>query len=693
MTFIRIIAFMILIPTFVTGKISGDEIAIRKNSHNTENIFPGKEYSDVILNRNIYYSINDDANTNLIASESSQSQKQKLDSLVIQSWDTLISQWNPDEKYQYTYDNKGRLTRYILFDKDQTTGLWINSYKEEYSYDNGNLTQYIDYYFDKSTETWIKDDKDEYDYDGNGNMTQYITYDRDETTNQWIPAFKGEFSYYDNKLTQYISYYRDEAAGIWIASYKTDYSYDHNGNVTQYLGYCRDETESKWVNSIKGEYTYDSNELLSLYISYYYNTTSSQWVSERKEEYAYDPGENLTQVSGYYWDGYSRRWLSDWKQEYNYDTYNNMIRYSEFYWNQSGHKWIATYKEEYSYDNAYSYPDLIIPNMYDDETEISFNHMRVSYNTFYWDESLSRWLNNTTGTYYYSNYFPDQDVPAAVDNEFFLDEDSIISESVGSNDTTSNNEPNSWEIITGGEPLHGKISSWDPANGNFKYEPEQDYNGNDEFFYRLCDNKGNCDTARVDLNITGINDAPFVVDSLPDSSITAGQSAAIQISSVPGQLFDDVDYGDQLSIAVCQSDSIPLPDFMIYTNDTLFAYPMLPDTGCYHILVTATDIEGASASATFELCVYSETTDTKYITHDHLRINIYPNPVPDYLYINFPENYKKGVFELFDIRGKKFINEILKNRERINMRAFPHGIYIYHIIIGNQIYTGKLIKE
>ncbi len=619
--------------------------------------------------------------------------KQKLDSIVNKDWDASTNQWSDNEKSEFIYDDEGRLTKYISFNREEITGEWISSYKEEYNYVGGNLIQYNDYYHEQTTGQWINDDKEEYSYDINGNLTQYITSDWDETNNKWIVSFKGEFAYFNGDLTQYISYYHDETAGKWIASYKIEYTYDLNGNLTQYIGYDPGEAAGIWINSYKGQYSYNTEGKLAQNTSYYWDTNTSQWINHYDTEFTYDAKGNLTQTLEYYWDGYARRWINNEKQEYTYDSANNMIRYCEFYRNQTGAKWIPTYKEEYTYNNDYDYSDLIIPNLYEDNNEIAFNHMRLSNNNFKWDENLSKWIDYTQGIYYYSNYYTEEDFPVAVDDDFSIEEDSLLTNTVGSNDTASKNEPNTWELLYGYEPRHGNILSWDAANGDFTYQPDQDYHGEDWFYYILRDGNGDCDTARVDIIIISVNDAPFVIDTIPNYMINSGQSVAIHISPEPGKLFDDVDVDDILTITIFLEDGTPLPDFMTYYNDTLFASPLPADTGCYYILVKATDLEGAFASISFELCVDANITTVRENIKDDFNITIYPNPVSEFLFFLFPDNCEQVDFELFDMKGKKLLYKTIKNGEKSDMQELPNGVYIYNLITNEKILCGKLIKR
>ena len=49
-------------------------------------------------------------------------------------------------------------------------------------------------------------------------------------------------------------------------------------------------------------------------------------------------------------------------------------------------------------------------------------------------------------------------------------------------------------------------------DGSIDYTPDPDFFGTDSFTYEVCDVDGDCDTATVDITVSGINDGPDAVD-------------------------------------------------------------------------------------------------------------------------------------------------------------------------------------
>lgn len=74
-------------------------------------------------------------------------------------------------------------------------------------------------------------------------------------------------------------------------------------------------------------------------------------------------------------------------------------------------------------------------------------------------------------------------------------------------------------------------------------------------------------------------------------------------------------------------------------------------------------------------------------------VSLYPNPVYDYISVNYSEHYNKLTFELFDLHGKKLINKELNNNNIISLRDLNSGMYLYNIVINGKHFRGKIRKN
>lgn len=105
------------------------------------------------------------------------------------------------------------------------------------------------------------------------------------------------------------------------------------------------------------------------------------------------------------------------------------------------------------------------------------------------------------------------DAPVAVRDQFTGAEDTVLTGSVSTNDTTSGDGGNVWALVTG--TTHGTLVF--TATGAFTYTPATNYNGADSFTYRVCDADNDCSTAVANITLAPVNDLPVAVND----SVTA----------------------------------------------------------------------------------------------------------------------------------------------------------------------------
>lgn len=74
-------------------------------------------------------------------------------------------------------------------------------------------------------------------------------------------------------------------------------------------------------------------------------------------------------------------------------------------------------------------------------------------------------------------------------------------------------------------------------------------------------------------------------------------------------------------------------------------------------------------------------------------INIFPNPIQGWIEISW-QGSENGIAQLFDLNGKLIQNaHLINNSTKIDLFYLPKGVYLLKIIIGNQFFTQKIIKQ
>jgi len=72
-------------------------------------------------------------------------------------------------------------------------------------------------------------------------------------------------------------------------------------------------------------------------------------------------------------------------------------------------------------------------------------------------------------------------------------------------------------------------------------------------------------------------------------------------------------------------------------------------------------------------------------------INVYPNPASDNIIFNIDHITGVTNIEIFDIMGKKVMEQKLPDNKQIQINNLPQGIYIFQIINNENKFTGRII--
>ncbi len=120
----------------------------------------------------------------------------------------------------------------------------------------------------------------------------------------------------------------------------------------------------------------------------------------------------------------------------------------------------------------------------------------------------------------------------------------------------------------------------------------------------LDDQKGGVVVRRIEVTLTGSNDAPVLVKALPGQPVAQNRAFAF---SLPSPAFVDVDSGDTLTYAATLAGGEPLPGWLRFDAATqaFSGTPPPNQAGILMIRVTASDAAGAAAVGTFALEVAS----------------------------------------------------------------------------------------
>lgn len=195
------------------------------------------------------------------------------------------------------------------------------------------------------------------------------------------------------------------------------------------------------------------------------------------------------------------------------------------------------------------------------------------------------------------------DDPSPQQDAYTTDEDSpltIQAANLLDNDFDIDPTHDELSVVGVGNAVNGFVTM--EENGNIQFVSSPDYVGPASFDYTVTDTHGGLATATVNIDVKATNDAPIVLAPLEDQY--AVEDAAFGFS-LPDGLFQDIDQEDVLSYKVTMSNGEALPPWLQFdpTTHILSGTPGNSDVGSLNLMVTATDIAGASVSTSFDLAI------------------------------------------------------------------------------------------
>ena len=141
------------------------------------------------------------------------------------------------------------------------------------------------------------------------------------------------------------------------------------------------------------------------------------------------------------------------------------------------------------------------------------------------------------------------------------------------------------------------------AIGALAYTPTANANGAGyaSFTFKVSDGTDESAAYTMTINVTAVNDAPTVANTITDQAATVGTAFNY---AFPATTFSDTD-GDTLTYMATKGDGATLPTWLSFTDGarTFSGMPQTADAGMVSVKVTASDGGGGSVSDEFDITV------------------------------------------------------------------------------------------
>jgi hypothetical protein len=154
-------------------------------------------------------------------------------------------------------------------------------------------------------------------------------------------------------------------------------------------------------------------------------------------------------------------------------------------------------------------------------------------------------------------------------------------------------------------PAHGTLTN--NGDGTFTYTPEAGYTGDDAFAYEICDSSGLCDTATVNITVSGTNAAP----AAKNDSATTSQDKPVDIDVAANDTDADGNLDPTSANTACDGCSTPSHGTLTNNGDGTFTYEANPGfTGADSFVYEICDDGALCDTATVTVNVTVKTTNT-----------------------------------------------------------------------------------
>ena len=192
--------------------------------------------------------------------------------------------WKIKEKVTYTYNANNKVVQELGQEWNATTNALENSYRDTFTYANGNFTGQVAEIWENSSwvnewkidltfngnnlpvsllshnwvgANWVADERGQFTYNSNNKLTEEL-YEEWENS-QWVNSSKSLYAYnLNHQMVSSRNATWDDFNNLYKEFYRTDYVLDGAGNRSS-----ETDTDVNNNNKWKDEYTYDSFSLMS----------------------------------------------------------------------------------------------------------------------------------------------------------------------------------------------------------------------------------------------------------------------------------------------------------------------------------------------------------------------------------------------------------------------------------------------
>lgn len=385
-----------------------------------------------------------------------------------------------------------------------------------------------------------------------------------------------------------------------------------------------------WVVSGRQKYTYSVNGSTTTVITSIKNaSTGFIWTFSNKEETTVNGGGKTTLEILYIWNSATSQWLNSIKTEFTYDANGYETSISSYSWNGATSQWVGLSRTEYTLDA---------------------NGNTIMDTGYTWDITLPipNWVLANKTEYTFASG------KMTLEISYIWDKTLPIPGWINSSKTEHTYNANGKNILD-------IDYDWDVT----LVTPDWVKSAKTEYTYDISGN--------VTLMINYDWDATLTIPDWVNSSKTEF------IFNVDGKVATLTFYiwNEGQWVGFLKSETIYgiLPNNVSYITSTGYTW--------------TTDWTPAS-----RLTYYYSSGTTSIIDRTYEKdVRIYPNPAKEFIVFDLNNISESAIAEIFDIQGKKVLEQRLSGDRKVVVSYLRKGLYLYKLYNSGTIYSGKFLIE
>lgn len=203
--------------------------------------------------------------------------------------------WKIKEKITYTYDANNKVVQELGQEWNATTNALENSYRDRFTYANGNFTGQVAEIWENSS--WVNEWKIDLTFNGNNLPVSLLSYN-------WVGA-------------------------NWVADERGQFTYNSNNKLTEEL--YEEWENSQWVNSSKSLYAYNLNHQMVSSRNATWDDFNNLYKEFYRTDYVLDGAGNRISETNTDVNNNNK-----WKDEYTYDSFSLMSNFAHPFKDKNG---------------------------------------------------------------------------------------------------------------------------------------------------------------------------------------------------------------------------------------------------------------------------------------------------------------------------------------------------------------------